>query len=233
MLDWDQKFLQLVEDNKMTAYMYNRYVDDTTNGMKALAPGMRWGEDEQAMVFLPHLVDEDKERAADERTMREVVRMGSSIDPSIQLTGDCPSINESGKMPALDTQVWVEENKVMYEHFRKPMANMFLMLEKSAMPAQMKRNVLTQEVVRIRRNIHPDLPWETTVKHLNNFNERMRMSGYKENYRFQIIKSGVEGFDKMLEREANEGVPINKPRTYEEDQRQKKKYSKKKNWVSA
>ena len=50
----------------------------------------------------------------------------------------------------------------------------------------------------------------------------MRMSGYKENYRFQIIKSGVEGFDKMLEREANEGVPINKPRTYEEDQRQKK-----------
>ena len=34
----------------------------------------------------------------------------------------------------------------------------------------------------------------------------------------------------MLEREANEGVPINKPRTYEEDQRQKKKYSKKKNW---
>ena len=56
------------------------------------------------------------------------------------------------------------------------------------------------------------------------------MSGYKENYRFQIIKSGVGGFDKMLEREANEGVPINKPRTYEEDQRQKKEYSKKKNW---
>ena len=179
MLDWDQKFLQLVEDNKMTAYMYNRYVDDTANGMKALAPGMRWGEDEQAMVFLPHLVDEDMEKAADERTMREVVRMGSSIDPSIQLTGDCPSINESGKMPALDTQVWVEENKVKYEHFRKPMANMFLMLEKSAMPAQMKRNVLTQEVVRIRRNIHPDLPWETTVKHLNNFNERMRMVDIK------------------------------------------------------
>ena len=46
MLDWDQKFLQLVEDNKMTAYMCNRYVDDTTNCMTALAPGMRWGEDE-------------------------------------------------------------------------------------------------------------------------------------------------------------------------------------------
>ena len=49
-------------------------------------------------------------------------------------------------------------------------------------------------------------------------NERMRMSGYDENYRYQIIKSGVEGFDKMLEREKNEGVPINKPRAYEEDE---------------
>ena len=88
MLDWDRKFLQLVEDNKMTAYMYNRYVDDTTNDMKALAPGMRWGEDEQAMFFLPHLVDEDMEKAADERTMREVVRMGNSLSPMIQLTGE-------------------------------------------------------------------------------------------------------------------------------------------------
>ena len=119
---------------------------------------------------------------------------------------------------------------MLYEHYRKPMANMLLMLEKSAIPAKMKRNVLTQEVVTIRRNIHPDLPWETTAKHLNNFNQRMRLSGYDENYRYQIIKSGVEGFDKMLEKEANEGVPINKPRTYEDDQRQKKKYSKKKNW---
>ena len=95
MLDWDQKLLQLAEHNKLTVYMYNRYVDDTANGMEALAPGVRWGEEEKAMVFLPHMVDEDKEVAADERTMREVLRMGSSINPCIQLTGDCPSINES------------------------------------------------------------------------------------------------------------------------------------------
>ena len=45
MLDWDQKLLELMEHNKMTIYMYNRYVDDTANGMEALAPGMRWGEE--------------------------------------------------------------------------------------------------------------------------------------------------------------------------------------------
>ena len=230
MLDWDQRFLNLAMDNKITIYMYNRYVDDTANAARALAPGVRWGEEERSMVFLPHLVEEDREVEADIRTMREVVRMGSSLDTSIQLTGDCPSSNESGKMPLLNTQVWVEDKKVMYENYRKPVANELLMLEMSAMPAGMKRTVLTQEVVRIRRNIHPELPWETTVKHLDNLSQRLRMSGYDETYRYQVIKSGVEGFDKMMAEAEQGGRPINSPRTWEEDLRQRNKYFKKKRW---
>ena len=108
------KTCNLAAENKIKLYMYNRYVDDTANGARELAPGMRWGEEEGYMIFLPHMVEEDKEVAPDIRTMREVVRMGNSIDPTIQLTGDCPSLNESGKMPLLDTQVWVAGNKVMY-----------------------------------------------------------------------------------------------------------------------
>ena len=230
MLDWDQRFLNLAADNKITLHMYNRYVDDTANGAEALAPGMRWGENEGSMVFLPHLVEEDREVEADFRTMREVVKMGSSLDSSIQLTGDCPSANENGKMPLLNLHVWVENNKMLYENYRKPMANDLLMLEMSAMPAGMKRTVLTQEVIRIRRNIHPGLPWETTVKHLNNFSKRLRLSGYKQDYRYQIIKSGMEGFDKMLAVANEGGRPINSPRTWDEDQRQKKKYFQKKRW---
>ena len=119
---------------------------------------------------------------------------------------------------------------VMYEHYRKPVANELLMLEMSAMPGGMKRTVLTQEVVRIRRNIHPRLPWETTVKHLDNLSQRLRMSGYDETYRYQVIKSGVEGFDKMMAEAEQGGRPINSPRTWEEDLRQKNKYFKKKRW---
>ena len=70
--------------------------------------------------------------------MREVVKMGSSLDSSIQLTGDCPSANENGKMPLLNLEVWVENNKLMYENYRKPMSNQLLMLEMSAMPAGKK-----------------------------------------------------------------------------------------------
>ena len=56
------------------------------------------------------------------------------------------------------------------------------------------------------------------------------MSGYNETYRYQIIKSGVEGFDKMLKVSEEGGRPINSPRTWEEDLRQKNKYFKKKRW---
>ena len=184
------------------------------------------------MVFLPHLVEEDEEVQADMRTMREVVRMGNSLSDMIQLTGDCPSANENGKMPLLNTQVWVEENKLLHENYRKPMANPLTMLAMSAMPANMKRTVLTQEVVRIRRNISLELPWDTTVKHLNDFSQRMRASGYSEKYRFEIIKSGVEGFDKMIDEENKGGRPINQRRTWNQDQRQKKKELQKKNWYS-
>ena len=42
------------------------------------------------MAFLPHLEEEDKEVEADKRAMREVVRMGNSLSPMIQLKGtDC------------------------------------------------------------------------------------------------------------------------------------------------
>ena len=143
---------------------------------------------------------------------------------------DCPSANANGKMPLLDTQVWREGDKLMHESYRKPMSNPLTMLAISAMPAKMKRNVLTQEVVRMRRNISLDLPWETTVKHLNDFSARMRASGYGERYRLEVIKSGVEGFEKMVAEEKNGGRPINQRRTWNEDQRQKKKELQKKNW---
>ena len=117
----------------------------------------------------------------------------------------------------------MEDGVLLYEHYRKPMANPLMMLEMSAMPANMKRTVLTQEVIRIRRNISKKLPWETTVKHLDDFSERMKLSGYNEDYRYQVVKSGVEGFDKMLEEEENGGRPINRPKSWEEDKRQRKK----------
>ena len=82
-------------------------------------------EEEKRMILHPHLVEEDQATSPDFRTMREVTKMGSSLDTMVQLTGDCPSSNISGMMPLMDLQVWVQDN--------------LLLMEISARPASMKR----------------------------------------------------------------------------------------------
>ena len=114
MLDGDMEVTKLADDNQLEISLHSRYVDDTADAGKALAPGLRW--EEGRMVMKPELVEEDMDTPGDLRTMREFVKLGSSINPDVQLTGDCPSNHPSGKMPALDTQLLVEGDKVMYEH---------------------------------------------------------------------------------------------------------------------
>ena len=196
-------------------------MDDTANGTEAIQPGIRWSEEEGRMILHPHLVDEDRDMPKDIRTTREVAKMGSGIPNMIQLTWDCPANNNNGKMSMLNTEVWVENNVVWYEHFRKAVANPLLMLEISAMPSRIKRASLTQEVITILRNIRPGLPEEVTTKHLNNFCARMKASGYNETYRLQILKAGMTGYDRMLEVERDGGRPVNQPRSWEEDKRRK------------
>ena len=97
------------------------------------------------MVMEPELVEEDMSTLGHLRTMWEFVKLGSSINPDVQLTGDCPSNHSSGKIPALDTQLWVEGDAVIYERYRRPMANLLVMMESSAMPVKAKRTTLTQQ----------------------------------------------------------------------------------------
>ena len=53
--------------------------------------------------------------------------------------------------------------------------------------------------------------------------QRMRASGYNENYRLQILRAGMTGYDKMVEVERGGGRPVNQPRSWDADNRQKKK----------
>ena len=56
------------------------------------------------MMMHPHPIREDGDTNADIRTMREVVKMGNSITDMVQLTRDCPSLNQSDMMLLQDLQ---------------------------------------------------------------------------------------------------------------------------------
>ena len=129
--------------------------------------------------------------------------MANTIAESIQWEEATPSKSPGGKLPILDLQCWSEEkpggSKVFYEFYRKPMANKLIMMYQSAMPERIKRTTLSQEVIRILRNCHPDLPWKQKLVHLNKLTERMRDSGYPEKIREEVIEYGLQGYERMLE----------------------------------
>ncbi len=228
MLDWTVELLKLAEMNHLQLFYHGHYVDDAEQVGRALPPGTRWQGGQ--MVLCPDLVEEDSAVPADVRTMREYVKMGSSINEDIELTGDAPSLHTSGKMPALDTQLWVEGGKVLYEHYRKPMANKLVMLQWSAMPAKVKGTTLTQEAIRILKSTSRALPWATAAGHLSELSARMYASGYDEQFRHEVLKAGVDGYEKMVKVEEEGGRSVNRPRSWREDRRQRDKYHKGLNW---
>ena len=98
------------------------------------------------------------------------------------------------------------------------------------MPEKVKRTTLSQEVIRILRNCHPNLPWQSKLQHLNEFTERMKDSGYPETMRYEVIQSGLKGNEKMLEVEQGGERPVNRLQKLEETGRKKQKEIKKDNW---
>ena len=59
------------------------------------------------------------------------------------------------------------------------------------------------------------------MKHNDDFSQRVKASGYRENYRHQVIESGVQGFYKMFEKSKIGGRPIIRARSWETDTREK------------
>ena len=61
-------------------------------------------------------------------------------------------------VPILDLHVGVVDGQLTWQFYRKEVANILVLMERSAMSALQKRLSLKQEVVRIIRNTKCDLP---------------------------------------------------------------------------
>ena len=231
MLWWDRKYKTLALQNRVNIFLYKRYVDDVNQAVGSLAPGTRWSEAEKKMIVVESEVANDEGVAADKRTLEQLIKMGNTVCQMIQLTGECPSNSESKKMPVLDLACWIgEDNRLWWQHYRKPVANFQVMLQSSAMPTKMKKTVLTQEVIRVLRNCRLELPWEEKAAFLSELCIRMKASGYGERFRLQIIESGLAGFEKMVSVAAAGGRPVNRKSTWEKESRKKQKLAKSINW---
>ena len=133
-------------------------------------------------------------------------------------------------MPILDCQVKVVENEIQYKFYKKPMTNPLVMMATSALPGNVKRSSLIQEVIRRLKNTRRSIDWEVKADILSEFSNSMRISGYSEVFRLEIIKSGIEAFENMCREADGGGTPLFRPREYKREERNRKKLISKTSW---
>ena len=68
----------------------------------------------------------------------------------------------------------------------------------SAQPWAQKRTTLTQELIWRLLNCSKELDCETRRKHLSRFMQLLKNSGYSETFRAEILRSGLEGYNKIV-----------------------------------
>ncbi len=233
MLWWDRQMKAKLSTAGLELLTMKRYVDDINTISYAPSYGMRFRNG--CVVVDPSCVEQDKMLEDDERFFRLFRSLGDSIHPSIKLEVDFPNNHDDKKVPILDVKMWTEkvsDNKyrVMHEFYMKDVSSKSVVHARSALPWDVKRTVLTQEILRVLVNCSVDLPWDQVVVHLNDIMARMQFSGYQIEFRYQVLCSAFSAYDRLVALDADGTRPMYRPSGWKREERVKSKRDKKVNW---
>ena len=239
MIVWMKTFNRMLAENRITTFMNVIYVDDQSWAGRALRRGVRWDTCMSKMRWTKEWEDDDVVlgEKSDKRTFRQLRRMGNTIESDIKMKEDTPSENEDGKLPVLDTKMWVEREggddgleQIRYELYEKPMVSRMVTMERSSLPMKTKITVLSQEIVRWKRNTYRGEGKKRGDERMSIFMAKMKASGYTREQRWEVLKSGSRRFKRMIAEEEGGVRRINRPRWEGGKNRYVKKMLRKKNW---
>ena len=123
-------------------------MDNVRLVMDSLKEGWRWLDD--GIYFCEDWRADDiaSGETATQRTAKELRKMMNSIIHFLNLTIEIQDDFPDLKLPTLDLKIWVEKEKILYEHYEKPMKTNLVLEQKSALSENTKVSSLSQEVVR-------------------------------------------------------------------------------------
>ena len=122
-------------------------------------------------------------------------------------------------------------NQIQFEFYRKPSAPQNVIHAESAHPWEQKRTAMTQEVVRILLNCRRELNCTIKQQHLSNLIQRMKNSGQNEIFWSEVLKAGLQGYNKILEADNIGSKPIYRSKEWKCAAIGLEKRKKKTNWL--
>ena len=122
-------------------------------------------------------------------------------------------------------------HQVFFEHYDKPTKPARTILESSANSWQQKRTTLTQELMRRLRNTKKELSCQRKQQIITNFMQILRNSGYSEKFRTEILRSALNGYNKILEADISGEKPLYRPKEWKSSARWLEKRRKARCWL--
>ena len=77
---------------------------------------------------------------------------------------------------------------MQFTFFKKLVASKFTILKRSALSYKTKKHTLFQEALRQINNIGPKLPWDKTVKHMNDYSYMLYLSAYSSKEAAMVVE---------------------------------------------
>ena len=218
MIWWDREFCSVLDKLAIMMDINVRFKDDV-NLLTDIIP---WElEYSNGEIRKKENISNVENVSAEEHTIRILNQIANDVDPMIRFTFDLSEKHQDKKLPVLDLKVWLSEmGELMYEFYEKPTKNVKTILASSAISWHQKRTTLTQEAIRRLKNTSQSLGAEIQNSHLNIFMKKLKLSGYDEKFRGEIVKSAKKAYDAMVLKDQNGTKPLFRNRKQiEEDKR--------------
>ena len=122
--------------------------------------------------------------------------------------------------------------QISYTFYKKPMARETNMMAKSAMPENIRRETLVNEMIRRLSNVsqdHPDTK-ENSNEAVNNYMIAMKRSGYSQKIRKETAIAAFKGFRGKRNQAAEEGKPLHRQMKDGAGERFRRKITLKSSW---
>ena len=123
-----------------------------------------------------------------------------------------------------------KKTKILHEFYQKEVASKSTINARSAMSWKDKRTIITQEILRILLRCSPELPWKSTLSHVNQYMDRLQYSGYKRKFRKEVWRSAIKAYKEIKAKDARKETPMYRKKTWKRKERERNKRTKKTGW---
>jgi hypothetical protein len=210
MLTWDRCFLQKLEELNITVDLYRRYIDDICMVLNTINVGWKFDAKNNKMIFVEPAEGEEQED--DEvQTFKILQMIANSICPEVQMTIDVPGNYSNRKLPVLDLNLWMSRDsngiqKLCHTFYKKNVSSKFTIMKRSAMSMAIKRTTHFQEAIRRLKNCDKSQNWLQRACHLSEWGNMLRISGYDELYRYNILIGAITRYEEIVKMEIDGSI---------------------------